>query len=482
MCRKLSMFCFLISILVLAGCNLEGRVVSYDGTGLEGVTVSLSGSATAEVITNSDGCYVFNDLKSGDYTVNPKLDGYRFTPSDKRVEVKDKDVTGVDFEALPENFIRVPQDYSTIQEAVDAASKDGTVLISDGAYSGSGNYYIIVSKRMTIRSVNGPEKTIIDCQGKGRGFLLNTSATISGLTITNGFHDYGGGIKGSGYSVIENCIIKNNHSTYSGGGVSYDYGRVLLENCIIEENTAGTSGGGINASHADVTVKGGEIRLNRSDYGGGGASLSYGECELNGVSITQNSAKHSGGGLSRGYGSLLMKNCKVRSNHSDSVGGGAVVSYGTQEIVNSLFDGNVAKDEGAGISFGFSNPVFLNCTVTGNISTRETDASGIYVFGSSSTMCEIANCIVWGNGGVQMDLKESGPLSVSFSNIGQNGVPGEGNINADPLFSDSLYRLSAGSPCVDSGKDTGLANDLDDVWRPQGNGFDMGAYEYVVSE
>jgi len=39
------------------------------------------------------------------------------------------------------------------------------------------------------------------------------------------------------------------------------------------------------------------------------------------------------------------------------------------------------------------------------------------------------------------------------------------------------YHLQPGSPCVDAGTDAGVYDDLDGQVRPQGNGFDMGAYE-----
>ena len=68
---------------------------------------------------------------------------------------------------------------------------------------------------------------------------------------------------------------------------------------------------------------------------------------------------------------------------------------------------------------------------------------------------------------------------VRYSNI-QGGYPGEGNIDADPLFVDpdhGDYHLQRGSPCIDSGTDTGLDHDFDGNFRPIGD-YDMGAFEF----
>ena len=73
------------------------------------------------------------------------------------------------------------------------------------------------------------------------------------------------------------------------------------------------------------------------------------------------------------------------------------------------------------------------------------------------------------------------------------GTAGEENIDADPLWVDPEngdYHLRVGSPCIDSGTDTGLTVDLDGNPRPvdvigtgiDGPGaYDMGAYEFQLS-
>lgn len=63
---------------------------------------------------------------------------------------------------------------------------------------------------------------------------------------------------------------------------------------------------------------------------------------------------------------------------------------------------------------------------------------------------------------------------------GENECGGPSNIVASPLL-DSEYRLTAASPAVNSGRTLGVGYtnyDLDDLPRPYGSGWDIGAYEY----
>lgn len=104
-----------------------------------------------------------------------------------------------------------------------------------------------------------------------------------------------------------------------------------------------------------------------------------------------------------------------------------------------------------------------------------------------------------------LSIRSGSDATISYSNI-EGGFPGEGNIDADPLFEAGTYHLLPGSPCIDAGNtdllpadefdldgdgDTteplpldaaGLARFVDDPATPDtGMGFpvvDMGAFEY----
>ncbi len=88
--------------------------------------------------------------------------------------------------------IRVPADQSTIQAGIDAAVNGDTVLVADGVYEGPGNRDLDFQGRaITVRSGNGAETCIIDCDGtvsdQHRGFYFHNGegrdSVVEGFTI-----------------------------------------------------------------------------------------------------------------------------------------------------------------------------------------------------------------------------------------------------------------------------------------------------------
>jgi hypothetical protein len=87
--------------------------------------------------------------------------------------------------------LHVPSQFQTIQEAVDAALDNDTVLIADGTYSGQFNHNIpFDGKPITVTSEHGSQTCIVDCglDGRGFGFISGEtqSSVLKGITIRNG--------------------------------------------------------------------------------------------------------------------------------------------------------------------------------------------------------------------------------------------------------------------------------------------------------
>lgn len=165
--------------------------------------------------------------------------------------------------------------FRTIQRAIDLAVDGVVITVADGTYTGEGNRDIdFKGKAITVRSENGPENCIIDCNGLGRGFYFQSgedaNSILAGFTITNG---YDGGIRCLRSSpVITGCIIIDNEGSF-GAGISCLEGRPTITNCTISGNTARGDGGGIYCNYkSSPTITNCIINGNSSygRYGGGG--------------------------------------------------------------------------------------------------------------------------------------------------------------------------------------------------------------------
>lgn len=162
----------------------------------------------------------------------------------------------------------VEHPYDSIQEAINNAVPGDTVIVLLGTYVGTGNRDIsFLSRAITVRSVDANDSaivagTVIDCQGtqtaQHQGFLFNkgesAQSVLAGLTITNAYSAYGGGVLCTGDSspTISKCVLKGNRATQRGGGMYNASGSPLVANCIFSGNTAADGGALYNLSNAKL--------------------------------------------------------------------------------------------------------------------------------------------------------------------------------------------------------------------------------------
>ena len=398
--------------------------------------------------------------------------------------------------------IRVPTDQPTIQSGIYVASPGDTVLVADGVYTGYGNKNITFGGlAITVRSENGPGNCIIDCEEDGRGFKFfnneGLDSVLSGFTIRNGLPDGyenedGGGIyicPGSS-PTIENCIIKNNGNTDDGvgGGIMIDghdpyLGPFptfpMIKDCVIINNQA-LHAGGIRSTYANPTILNCRIEGNSGIQGG--VSLYTGNALITNCIIRGNSASLNGGGISiNGQASPVISGCLISENVAYAEGGGVYSFISNPQFINCVIVNNTCINDpyygvvgkGGGVYCGFP-PSFTNCTFAGN---RADIGGDFYLFTTSSPT--ITNCILWST--TTPIYFGSGNPSITYSCI-YGGYFGTGNINSNPQFvGGSNYSLISSSPCIDTGTSSGAPNtDIDGISRPQGSGYDMGAYEFLV--
>ena len=118
---------------------------------------------------------------------------------------------------LPSNAvaqtITVPDDYSTIQLAINAAVPGDTVHVRAGTYF----EHVTISKSLTLQGEDR-ETTIIDGSGTGKVVTVTSSyVTVSGFTIRNSGVSYSGyqqdagiALRSAHHNLISDCIITAN--------------------------------------------------------------------------------------------------------------------------------------------------------------------------------------------------------------------------------------------------------------------------------
>jgi len=156
---------------------------------------------------------------------------------------------------LSARVIRVPDDYQSIQTAIDSSANGDTVLIAPARYTENINFngrnITVASRFLTTRDKSFIERTIIDGNAQTRvaAFLRNENenARLIGLTLTNGRTNYGGGVYISGASpTLSYLIIRQNTATNNAGGIySTNNSAPRIDHCTIVNNTAAANGGSV---------------------------------------------------------------------------------------------------------------------------------------------------------------------------------------------------------------------------------------------
>ena len=347
----------------------------------------------------------------------------------------------------------------------------------------------------------------------GGGINLNrSSANLSLITISENYAiNSAGGLDCYRSSpIITNVIIIGNNSGNNGGGVVFSHSAdAIMSNVSVINNISESSGGGISMWKSSPLIEDVEISGNLAEGGGGGVVLWSSSPTLINCIISGNTTDSEGGGISCGGDSLVLINCVISGNSSGTHGGSGIQAYNSYlEINNSHFINNFGEGHGGGILLkdstyavvsnsvisgnsgyngggihcqsNFSSSLFYNCTIVDN--HTDVGGGGITVGQNSSPI--FVNSIFWNDQETDVFPYNGGTVIIAYSDI-QGGWEGEGNIDADPLFTAPTtadYTLQEGSPCIDAGtaffvfeSDT-LVNLPDSSYN--GNAPDMGAFEY----
>jgi len=404
--------------------------------------------------------------------------------------------------------------YTDIQSAADATAVGGLVLVSNGVYDTGGAVMpygsleltnrVVILANITIRSISGPQSTIIVggegiSGGSGTGavrcvYFDETDAVLSGFTLSNGHtltygnetwdKSGGGALMGYG-SIMTNCIITGCSSENGGGVLIYLGG--TIDNCKIFNNQSDFGGGAyLNSFGLNGTIKNSVFFNNSAEISGGAIRMEKGLI-INSV-FTNNSSKSTGGGLDCYDGTI--RNCKIENNSASMESGGAGggvscfrnMNLFNCEIINNsaysgggvdchqdygsifsncVISGNLASYSGGGVDFGKKSEL-LNCLISDNLSSNF--GGGIHFsYGGTIKNCTVVSNSAQNGGGVYCELYGSNLNSIIYYNIADNGT------NYYNSGTEIVYEYSCAWPIITNG--VGNISDNPNFVNPDANNW-----------
>ncbi|MGI6783239.1 MAG: right-handed parallel beta-helix repeat-containing protein [Aminivibrio sp.] len=386
--------------------------------------------------------------------------------------------------------------------SVNTATSDGGGMHIEGASPTLTNCTFQENKTTGSSSgggmfINKGSPTVTDCTfsknsakaGGGGMHVYSSTSKVTDCTFSeNSAKAGGGGIYATNSSLtVMSCTFSGNTATdgntatNNGGGMYISNGSPTVTDCIFSDNTATDDGGGMYIFYGKPTVTNCTFLKNEADNNGGGMFItSNSSTTMTNCTFSKNTATVLGGGIYVKNSSLTVTGCTFSENSAGSaIGGGMYMVDGDPTVTNCTFSKNTATS-GGGVYIINGSPNFTNCTFSENTATVL--GGGLCVESGSP---KVTNTIFWGAGSAAGQVvDQSKNLTITYS---VTDFLGQGNINADPRLGPlknnggqtQTCALGEDSPAIDSGTASGSPEtDQRGVTRPQGDGVDMGSYEF----
>ncbi len=348
-------------------------------------------------------------------------------------------------------------------EVANASSGD-TISFSVSCPPGSP---IVLSSTVDITqniTIEGPGAGTLAVSGDGNVGVFQidsgVTATISGLTIEDGYTYIGGGVDSSGNLTLTDCTLLDN---IASSGAIYSSGTLTITGSTLSGNSAYSSydgGGGIFNWYGTVTISESTLSDNSATNSNGGAIYSSGTLTITGSTLSGNSATNAGGGIyNDNGGSTTISDSTLSGNSASNYGGGGVLNNleGSVTVTNSTFwDNSATNGAFAGGIRNVEGTVSLTATiVAGN--TSGGDCSGVTDAGYN--LDDDGTCGFSGT-----SLSDT-PAGLDPNGLQNNGGPTE------------TIALEPGSPAIGAVTSASLCSTPDQRGVQRPTPCDIGAFE-----
>lgn len=388
-------------------------------------------------------------------------------------------------------------DFTSIQAAIQASTHGDLVLVEPGTYY---ERLTFGGRRITVRSTDGAERTIIDAEDSGpvviMSFLEAPSTVLEGFTLQNGRGQAvespaGGGASGTtgagkqkpGSTDRRAAIIpasahrpsepRRVPAGHRGGGITYGGGLLLvnaaptLRNLIVRDCFANT-GGGIWGFASSPSLEACQF-LDNFAGDGGAAAFEVGS-------------------------DPVFHRCRFEG-HDSASGGAAWASLSEMQFFDCAFEHNSAGEGGAIYLLGSTTPsLFERCLFLSNLGglgsslfAREANASVTHstfagngfpdedpgeIYARDGSEVTVTRSILYESASLHVIACDGASIATSCCDIWPTpplpppSCPLDpSDFSLDPLFcapADGDYRLRTGSPCLPSSApgDCGLVGAL----------------------